>query len=403
MLAMHVMPARSHADTAHIGPMIYLDHHASTPCDPAVLDAMMPWFTHDYANPHSTEHQAGRRAAEAVEAARASVAALIGAQPSEIIFTSGATEANNLAIKGAARHAGAAARPRLITAANEHKCVLQAVLDLGREGFDPHILSVEIDGGVPAGSLTAALNAAPTLLVSLMAAHNETGRIQDVTALARIAHEAGAKFHSDIAQAAGRIAIDVRAWDVDLASISAHKLYGPKGIGALFVRRHPRMRIAPLFSGGGQERGLRSGTIPTPLAVGFGEAARLARLRLAEDQLRTAALRDRLLAGLGAAIPGLAVNGPMAPRLAGNLSLRLPSGLRALDLIAACPSVAMSTGSACMSAEVAPSHALLALGLTPAEAGATLRLGIGRFTSAADIDAAIAVIAAAIHALSAEA
>ena len=383
--------------------MTYLDNHASTPCDPAVLDAMMPWFTHDHANPHSAEHEAGRRAAEAVEQARGEIAALVGAQASEIVFTSGATEANNLAIKGAARFAGPTARPRLVTAANEHKCVLQTVLDLGREGFEPFILPIAADGEVTGPALAAALDAAPTLLVSIMAAHNETGRIQDIAALARIARGAGATFHSDIAQAAGRIAIDVRAWDIDLASISAHKLYGPKGIGALFVRRHPRMRLAPLFSGGGQERGLRSGTIPTPLAVGFGEAARLARTRMAGDQVRIALLRDRLLAGLREAMPDVAVNGPMAARLAGNLSLRLPCGLRALDVIAACPGVAMSTGSACTSAELAPSHALLALGLTPAQAGATLRLGIGRFTSAAEIDAAIAAIAAATHALSAEA
>ena len=387
--------------------MIYLDNHASTLCDPAVLDAMLPWFTHDYANPHSTEHQAGRRAADAVEHARGEIGALIGAQPAEIVFTSGATEANNLAIKGAARFAGPAARPRLVTAANEHKCVLQTVRDLGREGFAPFILPVAADGGIDADAFRTALDGAPTLLASIMAAHNETGRIQDIAALARIAHESGAKLHTDAAQAAGRMVIDVRAWDIDLASLSAHKLYGPKGIGALYVRRHPRMRLAPLFSGGGQERGLRSGTIPTPLAVGFGEAARLARVRLAEDQVRIVALRDRLLAGLRQAIPGIAVNGPMAPRLAGNLSLRLPvgaaGGLRALDLIAACPGIAMSTGSACTSADIAPSHALLALGLTEAQAGATLRLGIGRFTSAAEIDTAIAALAAATHALSAEA
>ena len=196
-----------------------------------------------------------------------------------------------------------------------------------------------------------------TLLVSIMAAHNETGRLQDIPALARMAHEAGAKFHSDIAQAAGRIPIDVRAWGIDLASISAHKLYGPKGIGALFVRRHPRMRLAPLFSGGGQERGLRPGTIATPLAVGFGEACRIARLNLEAEQTRIAALRDRLLLGLRARIPGLAVNGPMQDRLPGNLSLRFP-GIRALEVIEACPGIAASTGSACTSAEIAPSHAL---------------------------------------------
>jgi cysteine desulfurase len=374
--------------------MIYLDHHATTPCDPAVLEAMWPWFARDYANPHSREHAAGRRAAEAVETARAEVAALVGAAASEIVFTSGATEANNLAIKGAARFAGAeSGRTRIVTAANEHKCVLESVRDLGREGFDPQVLAIEADGAVSPDRLEAAL-AVPTLLVSVMAAHNETGRVQDIPALARAAHAAGAKFHSDIAQAAGRVPVDVRDWEIDLASISAHKLYGPKGIGALFVRRHPRMRLAPLFSGGGQERGLRSGTVPVPLAVGFGEACRLARLGLEAEAARIAALRDRLWEGLRTRIPGLALNGTLTQRLPGNLSLRFP-GIRAIDLIRACPGVAVSTGSACTSAEVAPSHALLALGLSAAEAGATLRVGIGRFTSAAEIDAATHAMASA--------
>jgi cysteine desulfurase len=374
--------------------MIYLDHHATTPCDPAVLEAMWPWFARDYANPHSREHAAGRRAAEAVETARAEVAALVGAAASEIVFTSGATEANNLAIKGAARFAGAeSGRTRIVTAANEHKCVLESVRDLGREGFDPQVLAIEADGAVSPDRLEAAL-AVPTLLVSVMAAHNETGRVQDIPALARAAHAAGAKFHSDIAQAAGRVPVDVRDWEIDLASISAHKLYGPKGIGALFVRRHPRMRLAPLFSGGGQERGLRSGTVPVPLAVGFGEACRLARLGLEAEAARIAALRDRLWEGLRTRIPGLALNGTLTQRLPGNLSLRFP-GIRAIDLIRACPGVAVSTGSACTSAEVAPSHALLALGLSAAAAGATLRVGIGRFTSAAEIDAATHAMASA--------
>jgi cysteine desulfurase len=381
--------------------MIYLDHHATTPCAPEVLAAMRPWFEADYANPHSAEHVPGRRAAEAVEAARAEVAALIGASPAEIIFTSGATEANNLAIKGAARFAGMGARAQIVTAANEHKCVLESVRDLAREGFAPCVLPVAEDGAIVPGALADAL-ATPTLLVSLMAAHNETGRIQDIAGLARLARHAGARFHSDIAQAAGRVKVDVRAWEIDLASVSAHKLYGPKGIGALFVRRHPRMRLAPLFSGGGQERGLRSGTIPTPLAVGFGEACRIARLSLASDAARIAALRDRMLAGLRARIPGLRVNGPMDHRLPGNLSLMLP-GLRALDVIAACPDLAVSTGSACTSAEVAPSHALLALGLSDAEARATLRVGIGRFTSAADIDGAVLALAGAADALTSRA
>jgi cysteine desulfurase len=371
--------------------MIYLDNHATTACDPRVLEAMWPWFAHEYGNAHSVEHAAGRRAADAVEAARADVAALIGATPNEIVFTSGATEANNLAIKGAARFAGPGARRRLIASAIEHKCVLESVNDLAAEGFEPHFVPVGRDGLVPAQALEAALET-PTLLVSIMAANNEVGVVQDIAALATAAHAAGARFHTDIAQAAGRSPIDVRRQDIDLASLSAHKLYGPKGVGALFVRRHPRMRLAPLFSGGGQERGLRSGTLPVPLIVGFGAACRIALAEIDAEQARILALRARLLERLSAALPGVIVNGSMSHRLAGNLSLRFP-GLDATALIAARDDLALSTGSACTSAEVAPSHVLTAMGLTPAEARATLRVGIGRFTSAADIDAAVQILA----------
>jgi cysteine desulfurase len=219
-----------------------------------------------------------------------------------------------------------------------------------------------------------------------MAANNETGYLHDLAPLAALARAAGAKFHSDLAQAAGKIEVDIGC--LDAASLSAHKVYGPKGIGALYVRRHPRMRLAPLFSGGGQERGLRSGTLPTPLIVGFGMACRIAREAREAESARLAALRDRLLAGLRARIPGLTVNGPMTRRLAGNVSIHLP-GVRTLDVIAACPDLAVSTGSACTSAAVVPSHVLTAIGLTAAEAGASLRVGIGRFNSAADIDKAV--------------
>jgi cysteine desulfurase len=381
--------------------MIYLDNHATTQCDPRVLEAMWPWFAQDYGNAHSVEHAAGRRASDAVETARAEVAALIGAAANEIVFTSGATEANNLAIKGAARFAGVGVdvgvgggvggRGRVVTSSIEHKCVLESVGDLAAEGFEKLVLPVQPDGIVPVAALNAALET-PTLLVSVIAANNEVGVVQDIAALAEAAHAAGARFHTDIAQAAGRIPIDVRRQDIDLASLSAHKLYGPKGVGALYVRRHPRMRLAPLFSGGGQERGLRSGTLPVPLIVGFGVACRIALADMAAEQARILALRDRLLEGLRAQVPGLAVNGGMRQRLAGNLSLRFP-GLDATALIAACGELALSTGSACTSAAVAPSHVLTAMGLSPAEAGATLRVGIGRFTSAADIDAAVRILA----------
>jgi len=373
--------------------IIYLDNQATTACDPRVLEAMWPWFAEKPGNPHSADHAAGRAAADAVELARAQVAALIGADAAEIIFTSGATEANNLAIKGVARFAGPAARRRVVTAATEHKCVLESVADLGAEGFEPIVLGVDRDGALPVARLRAALDL-PTLLVSVMAANNETGFLQDIAALAAAAHAGGAVFHTDIAQAAGKVKVDVRAMGVDAASISAHKFYGPKGIGALYIRRRPRLRLAPLFSGGGQERGLRSGTLPTPLIVGFGEACRIAVAGMQAEQARIANLRARLLDGLRARIPGLVVNGSLDNRLAGNLSLRFP-GLHATQLIATCPTLAISTGSACTSAEIAPSHVLTAIGLTASEAAATLRIGIGRFTSPADIENAVHMIAGA--------
>ncbi|MGI4975345.1 MAG: cysteine desulfurase family protein [Janthinobacterium lividum] len=374
---------------------IYLDHQATTPCDPAVLAAMLPMFAEEYGNPHSDEHAMGRAAHDAVEAARAAVAALIGADPREVVFTSGATEANNIAIKGAARHARATGSPRLriVTVATEHKCVLESVRDTAEDGFEPVVLPVEADGRLDPERLRAALQV-PTLLVSVMAANNETGVLQDLPALAAIAHEGGALVHSDLAQAAGKIPVDVAAWGLDLASLSAHKLYGPKGVGALWVRRRPRVRVAPLFSGGGQERGLRSGTLPAPLVAGFGEACRLAREGMAAESERLAALRTAMLERLRAAIPGLAVNGSMRHRLAGNLHLTFP-GASAAALLAACPELCLSTGSACTSAAVTPSAVLVAMGLDAGAASRSLRVGLGRTTSAADVeDASAALIAA---------
>ena len=381
--------------------MIYLDNQATTPCDPAVVAAMLPWFTEGFGNPHSAEHAAGQRAAAAVEAARAEVAALLGAEPREVVLTSGATEANNLAIKGVARHAGNAGPRRIVTLATEHKCVLESVRDLAAEGFEPVVLPVERSGLLDLDRLAYALRT-PTLLVSVMAVNNETGVIQDLTAVAATARAAGALVHADLAQAAGKVAVNVDALGLHLASLSAHKIYGPKGVGALYVRRRPRVRLAPLFSGGGQERGLRSGTLPTPLVLGFGLACRLAQAGLAEEAARIGALRDRMAARLQAAIPGLVHNNSGAPRVAGNLNLRLP-GMRSLDLIAAVPSVCISTGSACSSAEVTPSIVLTAMGLTRAEAARSLRIGIGRFTSAADIDTAADALAGAYARLSARA
>ena len=374
---------------------IYLDNQATTACDPRVLAKMLPWFTEHYGNPHSAEHIMGRQAEDAVEAARAEVAALIGADVREIVFTSGATESNNIAIKGAARFAARAGDPRkrIITVATEHKCVLEAVRDLAEEGFEPIILPVQPDGLLAPNTLRAAL-AIPTLLVSVMAVNNETGVIQDIAALAALTHAAGAIFHTDAAQATGKIPLDVAAMQLDLLSISGHKLYGPKGVGALYVRRRPRIRLAPLFSGGGQERGLRSGTLPAPLLIALGEACRLAGQDMAADAARIATLRDRLLAGLRAATPGLTLNGSWDHRIPGNLNLTFPAGTAAA-MMQAMPELCVSTGSACSSAAVEPSYVLRALGLSDEAAARTLRVGIGRFTSAAEIDAACALFAAA--------
>ena len=369
---------------------VYLDNQATTPCDPRVVAAMLPYFTERFGNPHSAEHAMGQQAECAVDTARGQLAGLVGAEPREIVFTSGATEANNIAIKGAARFAASqhSGRRRVITAATEHKCVLESVGDLRAEGFDPVVLPVRPDGLIDPAALQAAL-AEPTVLVSVMAANNETGVLQDLPRLAAIARAAGALFHTDAAQALGKVPFSVA--DVDLASLSAHKVYGPKGVGALYVRRRPRARLLPLLSGGGQERGLRSGTLPTPLVVGFGEACAIAAGEMAAEALRLAGLRDRLLAGLRDRLPGLGVNGSMAHRLPGNLNVTLPHA-EALAVMRARPELCVSTGSACSSAEVTPSYVLAAMGLSVAQASRSLRLGLGRFTSPAEVEFAIAAL-----------
>ncbi len=374
---------------------VYLDNQATTRCDPRVVAVMLPWFTEHYGNPHSAEHVMGIEAEAAVEDARGQVAALVGTDAKELVFTSGATESNNIAIKGSARFALQAGteRRRIVTVATEHKCVLESVADLAAEGFEPVFLPVRPDGLLDPDVLRAALEV-PTLLVSIMAVNNETGVIQDIAALAAIAKQSGALFHTDIAQATGKIPLDLTGWKVDLASISGHKIYGPKGVGALFVRRRPRVRLAPLFSGGGQERGLRSGTLPAPLIVGLGEACRLAQAEMADEATRLAGLRDGLLDRLRSAIPDIAVNGSMQSRIAGNLNLTFPA-TSAADLMARVPDLCVSTGSACSSAAIEPSYVLRALGLSDDAAARTLRIGVGRFTSPADIDYAAAALTAA--------
>jgi cysteine desulfurase len=377
---------------------VYLDNQATTPVDPRVLDAMLPYFREEFGNPHSIQHEMGRRAEAAVERARAEVAALIGAEAREIVFTSGATESNNLAIKGAARFArDKHGRDHVVTAATEHKCVLESARRLEAEGFAVTVLPVGRDGHVDLGRLRDALTER-TALVSLMAVNNEIGVIAPLAEIGALCRARGVLFHTDAAQAVGKIPLDVEAMAVDLLSISGHKLYGPKGIGALYVRRRPRVRLEPLIDGGGQERGLRSGTLPAPLVVGLGEACAIAGREMAAEAERLLALRRRLHDGLAARLPGVALNGDPERRVAGNLNLSF-EGVEAEKLLARLDDVALSSGSACTSASVEPSYVLRALGLPDARANASLRIGLGRFTTAADVDYAVGRIAEGVEAL----
>jgi cysteine desulfurase len=377
---------------------IYLDNQASTPVDPRVLEAMMPHFTVDYGNPHSESHVYGHRAMAAIDAARAQVAALIHADPREIVFTSGATEANNLALKGAAHFArehptGGSPRDHIVTLKTEHKCVLESCVALEREGFRVTYLDVAENGLVSLAALEAALTKR-TLIVSIMAAHNEIGVIQPLAEIGALCRASGVLFHTDAAQALGKIPLDVEAMKIDLMSMSGHKLYGPKGVGALYIRRRPRVRLTPLIDGGGQERGVRSGTLPTPLCVGFGEACAIAAGEMDGEAARLKKLRERLRASLVRRVPGLIVNGDLDHRLPGSLNVSVP-GTTAPELIEACQAIAISTGSACTSASVEPSYVLRALGLSDERANASIRLGLGRFTTEADVDFAADAIAAA--------
>jgi cysteine desulfurase len=367
---------------------------------------MTPYFTIDYGNPHSESHVYGHRAMAAIDTARGQIAALIHADPREVVFTSGATEANNLAIKGAARFArayppaGGLPRDHVVALATEHKCVLESCAALEREDYRVTYLPVPESGLVALDALDAAITER-TLLVSVMAAHNEIGVIQPLAEIGALCRARGVLFHTDAAQALGKIPLDVEAMRIDLMSMSGHKLYGPKGIGALYVRRRPRVRLQPLIDGGGQERGLRSGTLPTPLCVGFGAACALAAAEMGDEAARLARLRDRLRANLARRVPGMLVNGAEDHRLPGNLNVSFP-GVTAAELIEACPSLAISTGSACTSAVVEPSYVLRALGLSEARANASIRVGVGRFTTAAEVDFAADAIVAAFARLTTE-
>ena len=369
---------------------IYLDYQATTPVDPRVAAAVWPYFTEAFGNPHSVHHSYGQEAEAAVETARAQVAGLIGAEPREIVFTSGATESNNTAIKGAARFHASQGKRHVITLQTEHKCVLESVKALAKDGFEVEILPVEADGRVDLDRLAAAIRE-DTAIVSVMAANNEIGVLQPLQEIGRLCRDKRVLFHTDAAQAVGKVALDVNDASVDLLSLSAHKLYGPKGIGALYIRRRPRARITPLMDGGGQERTMRSGTVPAPLVVGLGEACRIAADEMAAEGARLSALRQRLWDGLHAHLPDAYVNGSWAARLPGNLNVTVP-GLDAETLIAETPGVAYSTASACSSTSVEPSYVLSALGLSDRDAAASIRLGLGRMTSEAEVDQAAEAI-----------
>ena len=364
---------------------IYLDHHSTTPCDTRVVDAMAPYWTREFGNAASRTHAFGWRAEEAVEAAREEVARLIGADPREIVFTSGATEANNLALLGVAR-ANRERGDHIITCQTEHRSVLDPLAALEKVGFRVTCLAVDAEGLVDVDDLRAALDGR-TILVSVMHVNNEIGVVQPLEEIARVTREHGTLFHTDAAQSVGKLVVDVDRLGVDLLSLTAHKLYGPKGMGALYVRRRsPVLRVAPILYGGGHERGMRSGTLPVPLCVGLGRACQIAGHEWETDAKRALLLRDRLRQRLSTELDEVWLNGHPENRVAGNLNLSF-TGLEAQALLVALPDVALSSGSACTSAQPEPSHVIRALGGGQARALGAVRFGIGRANSEAEIDA----------------
>ncbi|HKE22311.1 MAG TPA: IscS subfamily cysteine desulfurase [Bryobacteraceae bacterium] len=378
-------------------PPVYLDYHATTPVDPRVLEAMLPYFSERFGNAASRSHRFGWEAEKAVEQARRRIAALAGALPREIVFTSGATESVNLALKGvmeAYRQRG----NHLITMATEHKAVLDTVRRLERSGFAVTVLPCRPDGLLDPDCLERALRPA-TVLVSLMHANNEIGTIQPVAAVGELCRRHGVLFHCDAAQSFGKVPVNVAADKIDLLSVSGHKIYGPKGVGALYVRRQRgAVALAAQMDGGGHESGFRSGTLNVPAIVGFGEACSIAASAMNTEAARLGKLRSRLLERLFGTLVGVALNGTMEHRLAGNLNLRF-EGIDAEALLMSMPDIALSTGSACSSASVEPSHVLRALGLSEAEARSSVRVGLGRFNTEEEIDYAAGRTAEAVQKL----
>jgi cysteine desulfurase len=367
---------------------IYLDYGATNPCDPRVVDAIIPWLREHFGNPASRSHAWGWEAEAAVEKAREHVAALIGADPREIVWTSGATESNNLAIKGAAQFYKSRGK-HLITVRTEHKAVLDTMRELERQGFEVTYLDVQADGLLNMDALKAAIRP-DTSLVSVMFVNNEIGVIQDVTAIGNLCREKGIVFHVDAAQATGKVEIDMAQLPIDLMSMASHKTYGPKGIGALYVRRKPRIRLEAQMHGGGHERGMRSGTLPTHQCVGMGEAFRIAKLEMAQDNAKARALHDRLINGLSD-MEQVFLNGHATQRVPHNINMSF-NFVEGESLIMGIKGLAVSSGSACTSASLEPSYVLRALGRSDELAHSSLRMTIGRWTTPEDIDYAIKTI-----------
>jgi cysteine desulfurase len=362
---------------------VYLDYQATTPMDPRVLEAMMPYFTEKFGNPHSRNHTHGWEAEEGVEKARRQVGELIGADEREIVFTSGATESNNLAIAGVARFYKDR-KNHIITLTTEHKCVLDTCRHLEQEGFDVTYLAVQKDGLVDLEALKAVITD-KTVLVSIMGANNEIGVIQPLKEIGEICRSRGVFFHTDCAQAYGKIPINVDEMKIDLMSISGHKIYGPKGIGALYVRRRPRVRLVAMIHGGGQERGMRSGTLPTPLCVGLGEAAAICGREMAAEAEKLRGLRDRFYKTITRELPEVYLNGDFERRLPGNLNISF-AYVEGEGLMMGIKDLSVSSGSACTSESLEPSYVLRALGVEEDLAHTSLRIGFGRFTTEAEVD-----------------
>ena len=373
---------------------IYLDYHATTPMDPAVTEAMCPWWEEGFGNPHSGDHWFGWQAHQAIEVAREDVADLIGADAGEIVFTSGATEANNLAILGAARGASGE-RNQILVSAIEHKCVLEAAAALLHDGWKVDTIPVDNGGLIRLDALETLLGD-NSAIVSVMAVNNEIGTIQPIERIGQMCHDTGALFHCDAAQAPAAIPIDIFESNIALLSLSSHKIYGPKGVGALYARHDVLSKLQPISYGGGQEQGIRSGTLPTPLCVGFGRASKLMQEQWSTDGMRISQLRARLWAGIEREVPSAIQNGSLNHRHPGNLNVCFRGYDAGAILGKLQPALAASTGSACTTGIPEPSHVLRAIGLSLEDAESSIRFGLGRFTTDDEIEDAVRLIAAAI-------